>query len=286
MWHSAERFILILWKIIPMFELRKITFVVLLVCSAFISCRKHDVPSNQEKPISLLRRMEWNIGLVAQYAYNPDSTLKEIAFAQGTTPSLHQYKHANGQVTEVHIGHSYYTNKFYYTGDLLTSIVSASIHPTLPDTYKLEYEYDNGKRLSRLLYYDLNEAGQTLLATSTYEYNKEDLPVKITTQAGLARFIHYVDAYSDKHRFNPWIFVAIGLGEYYALYNYPVLRQAQRLPAIIRTTRINPGQPEVLEKTVTNTYFINNLRLDSVKSSVVYDTEPQYNSSFSYKLLY
>ncbi len=269
-----------------MCQLSKITFVVLLFSSACISCRKRDEPSCQAKPISLLQRMEWNIGLIAQYKYNPDSTLKEIAFGQGTTTALHQYTHYNGRVTEVHIGHSYYTNKFYYTGDLLTSVVSASIHPTLPDTYKLEYEYDNRKRLSRLLYYDLNEAGQTLLATSTYEYNAENLPVKITTQAGLARFILYVDAYSDKHRFNPWIFVGIGIGEYYALYNYPVLRYAQRLPATIRTTRINPGQPEVLEKTVTNTYFINNLRLDSVKSSIVYDTEPQYNSSFSYKLVY
>lgn len=286
MWHSAEQFILFLRKIIPMYQLRKITIVVLLVSSAFISCRKNDSPSNEEKPMSLLRKIEWNVGLVSQYEYNSDSTLRQIASLQRTISSLNTYTHTNKRVTEVNTGHSLYTNKFYYTGDLLTSIINASIHPTLPDSYKLEYEYDNKKRLSRLLYYDIHEGGQTLKASSTYLYNAEGLPTKISTQSGAAVINTYVDAYSDQHRFNPWVFMAIGLSENYTLYNYPVLRNAQRLPAIIRTTRINPGQPEVLEKTVTNIYFIHNLRLDSVKSSVVYDTEPQYNSSFSYKLLY
>lgn len=266
-----------------MYDIRKITLVVLLISSAIISCRKNDPPS---KPISLLRRIEWNIGMVSQYEYNVDSTLKQIASSQGTTSAVHQYTYSNKSVAEVHTGHSIYTNRFYYTGDLLTGVVSASIYPTLPDTYRLEYEYDNKGRLYRLAYYDIHEGGQTLKASSTYVYNSEDLPVKITTQSGASRIIHYIDKYSDKHRFNPWVFVAIGLGEYYTLYNYPILRNAKRLPAVIRTTRINSGQPEVLEKTVNNTYFIHNLRLDSVKSSIVYDTEPQYNSSFSYKLIY
>lgn len=269
-----------------MYQLRKITFVVLLGSSALISCRKQDEPSKQEEPAPLLRKIEWNVGLVAQYEYNPDSTLKQIASLQGTISSLNTYTYTNKRLIEVNTGHSLYTNKFHYTGDLLTSIVNASIHPTLPDSYKLEYEYDNRKRLSRLLYYDIHEGGQTLKASSTYTYNTEDLPVKITTQSGAAIINTYVDAYSDKHRFNPWVFVAIGLSENYTLYNFPIMRNAQRLPAVVRTTRINPGQPEVLEKTVTNTYFIQNLRLDSVKSSFVFDKEPQYNSSFSYKLIY
>lgn len=267
-------------------QFRKITLVVLLVSSVFISCRKNEAPSSEEKPLSLLRKIEWDNDITSEYHYNADSTLKEISFYSGSAGGMYSFTYAGKQVVEVYSGESLYTHKYYYTNGLLTTLVNASRHSTIIDSYKLEYEYDQQKRLSRLLYYDIHEAGTTLMATSTYEYNSDNLPSKIITQTGNVKLLTYIDSYSKTLHFNPWVYVSIGLSEQYMLYNYPILRNATKLPRVVRVNRITGSGPELPEKSTVTSYFSTSNRLDSVKVITEFPNFPQYNSSFSYKLFY
>lgn len=258
----------------------------LLFC--FAACRKKadtppPPPSNnpqEDLPHYLLRSIEWDNGMKAQPHYNSDSTVSYTAFSLGSTGGQVMYEWNGKRLEAFYDDRSLYTNRFVYDDKGRLTAINHTRRQGEPNvSYTLEFSYDNNNRLQNLRYYRVNEAGKQLQETNTYQYNAEGYPVTIITQSGGNTLTRRIEAYSDRVRFDYSHFISTSLSEYYSLYNYPLLRQLDRLPAKVTRLLKSGAAAEKVEQVTGITYTITNHRLDKTVTRLTYPDHPNLNQS-------
>lgn len=246
----------------------KHTLTALLLPLAFAACQKEeDKPQPQPATTDfLLKKISYASGVNAFLSYNPDSTLKKTDYTNGTAGGTVYINYANKQVTEMGNEISLYADYYTFENSRVKKVLTKWKAGTSPTSHYLEYAYNNDGTVATLKYFHTNEAGTTLKATSTYQYDAQKLVKQIVTeQAEGARITFKIDAYSDVYGVSPLVFVQPGLNELYTIYNYPVITSMNRLPAKI-TKLIKPAGGTEKEDAI----YIQNYRIDKKKINTLY----------------
>jgi hypothetical protein len=214
----------------------------------------------------------------ASYFYNADSTIKDIVYSNGTTGYTVRFQHDNRRVAYVSVSSSLYEHRYSYENGRISTTVDAQIgQPHLGN--KFVYSYNADGTVSELKYYDMNEAGDELIYSSTYEYNSAGLPSKIVSVNGNNKVIWTIESYSEVCDFNEWSFISMSLDELYEFYNYPVLSKLNKLPKkITQSLQVGSSAPTV-QKIIESEFTILDERLDKIKNSINYPKNPSYNTS-------
>ena len=260
--------------------------IVLIFIFILTGCKKEkDNPPPDNNPPGykyLLKKIEWDNGTTATLSYNNDSTIKHIAYAKQSAADQLYFAWSAKRAISMAYALSLYTNTFNYNNDKLVSVINAYKDLRLPNGYKFEYAYNANGVLSGLKYYNINEAGAKLVTTTTYDYKANgDLQTITTTQVNNVKIIYTIDAWSQECDFNPWIFIAASLSEYYQLYNYPVLSKLKKLPAKLTKTIREPGMPDKIDKITENNYTITNQRIDKAVNTFTYPGHPEFDQTQS-----
>jgi hypothetical protein len=243
-------------------------------------CRKgdhKDPDTNTEK--YRLRAINYiTFNGTANYSYNTDSTLKKIQYSNGTSGYTVAFEYDNRRVTLISVSSSLYEHRYNYDNGRISTTVDTQIgQPHLGN--KFFYSYNADGTVSELRYYDLNEAGEELVYSSTYEYNSERLPSRIISVNGSNKVIWTIESYSKVCDFNEWSFISASLNEMYELYNYPVLSKLNRLPKrVVQSMQQGSAAPTV-QKVIESDFTIIDERLDKIRSSISYPNHPNYNTS-------
>lgn len=257
-----------------------------IVMASFLlqGCRIDDPmepsPGGSNSKAPLLRKLTWSNGMVGLFEYNPDSTIKTLAYSLQTAGDQNQYSWVGGRMVEMASFASIYKNVYYYRADgKLDSIVNKYKQLQQPEGYRLAYEYAGNGRPETLRYYQNTIAGPILKTTTTYEYYENGDLFRATTVSGNSTITHTVESYSAVCHVFPWAYISGSLDEYYTIYNYPVLSRMDKLPAKI-TRRITTGSSQpVVDRIVTNTFEISDRRLNKMKSVSTYPSFPQYDNT-------
>jgi hypothetical protein len=238
-------------------------------------------PSNNPQgdlPPNLLKSIEWDNGLKALPHYNSDSTVSYTMFSLGSTGGQVAYEWNGKRLEAFYDDRSLYTNRFVYDDQGRLTAINNTLRQGEPKiSYTLEYSYDNNNRLQTLRYYRVTEAGKQLQETNTYQYNAAGYPATIITQSGGSTITRRVEAYSDRLRFDYSHYLSASLSEHYSLYNYPLLRHLDRLPAKVIKLLKTGAAAEKVEQVTDITYTITNHRLDKTVTRLSYPEHPNLN---------
>ncbi|RYZ51449.1 MAG: hypothetical protein EOO14_17980 [Chitinophagaceae bacterium] len=232
----------------------------------------------EDLPHYLLRSIEWDNGMKALPHYNSDSTVSYTTFFLGSAGGEVVYEWNGKRLEAVYDSRSLYTNRFVYDDKGRLTAINHTRRQGQPTvSYTLEYSYDNNNRLKTLLYYRVNEAGKQLQETNTYQYNAEGYPETIITLSGGSVITRRIEAYSGRLRFDYSHFISASLSEHYSFYNFPLLRQLDRLPAKVTKLLKTGAAAEKVEQVTETTYTITNHRLDKTVTRLTYPEHPDLN---------
>lgn len=238
-------------------------------------------PSQNRIPSYRLSSVDYNStpGGTGYYHYNGDGTVQQIQYgsSQSATTNV-DYSYNNKAISEIREGHSEYKTLYTYEKGWISIISRTSV--ISHRGYKFVFTYNTNGTVARMKYYNINEAGDVLIYSTTYTYDTNNLPAKITSVANNSTTIIWtVDGYSNECDFNPLTFSNTSLGERYELYNLPVMSQLKRLPSKINKTFLNSSGVATNEQTLEYNYTLTGKRLDKIVTSARYPANPQYNYS-------
>lgn len=255
--------------------------ILFYVLISVTGCDKDDPPGKDHEiivPNYLLKTIEWENGMKAEFSYN-DSLIADINYQFQTTSSITKFLWSGEKMNEMFSEESLYKNTYTYDNNgRLTVITNSSKSGTLSTSYTLEYTYQSNK-LKTLEYFKINEAGKKLEASTAYQYdNSGDLYRAVTSSNGNV-ITNTITHWTPVVSFNPLTYAAVSLDENYTIYNYAVMSQTRRLPAkITRSIKIGATAEEV-EKIEENTYTISDFRIDKVITAIKYPEMPNYNKT-------
>lgn len=239
-------------------------------------------PSSTATKKYFAKTIEWSYGGKGTIHYNADSTIDNIAYEHdGTAGYTVDYTWNAKQLTEMAVSSSLYKNTFAYSNGLMSNMINEYKEIANPVGYKFEFSYDAGKRLTELKYFQVNELGTNLKTTSTYTYSSGgDLQSINTVQANSDFSIIYtIDSWSAECEIHPWLFVSANLGEYYQIYNYPVISSLKKLPGKMTKSIQQLGHAAVVDKITEQSYEISNKRLDKINTTFSYPAHPELNQT-------
>lgn len=243
------------------------TFIILVSPA----CKKEESANLIIDPVyapDLVKTVKWANTGTETYTYNPDSTLKRtIAGSAGATTMTRDFNYSNKRLMQVIKSNLMEENYQYNTQGRVSSIVEKLVGTTYPGT-KLEFDYNTDGTLKTMKYYEFDDLGNNLKSTSTYEYDSQKRPSKITTVSQSnpgTRVVFDLENYSQPFYINPftllepWHLVAAD----FQIYNFALLSSLNRLPTkVIRRVEVNGNVQET--ETETFTYETQNFRLESI----------------------
>ncbi|WP_207534160.1 hypothetical protein [Desertivirga arenae] len=250
------------------------TLFSILTAATFItssSCKKESSPQIITDPIytvDLVKTIRWANSGTETYSYNADSTLKKtIAGSTGATTMTRDFNYTNKKLTQVIKSNLMEENYEYNSHGRISSIVEKLVGTSYPGT-KLEFDYNTDGTLKTMKYYEFDDLRSNLKSTSTYEYDNQKRPYKITTIGQSnpgTKVIFDLENYSGNFYINPfsllepWHLVA----EDYQVYNFALLSSLNRLPGkVTRKIEVNGTVQETESETFT--YEVKNNRLESI----------------------
>lgn len=226
-------------------------------------------PVPGKKVYFLLDKVEYKDSKkTAYFDYNPDSTVKQILHESEISSAEVNYTYTNKKLIRVEVPGSVYVTNFGYTNGVMSHLEGSQ---NAGGGHRLEYDYNTNNSLKTMRHYKINEAGQQLLFTSTYQYSADNLLEKVTTVAAGATLTWTLENYSDSCSIEPNLFITgNGLDEMYAIYNYPMLSNLPKLPGKITLTRKNGNNAPFVEKIYENACTITHKKLEKMKLRVTY----------------
>lgn len=259
------------------------TGILLLGVTLFSACDKND-NKNEDKPDNtpgpLLRSIEWDYGLKGEFNYNSDSTLKNIEYTFENVGGSTIYGWAGKTLTEIYDDRSMYKNVYNYRQDgKLNFIMNTVKTGTSSTAYTLEFAYNSAGKVDSMKYYTINEAGKQLKTSTSYHYHSNGELHEILTDNNNIKILHTIEQYSTPVKFNPYIYISASLDEHYAVYNFPVMKQLEKLPAKLVRKITEPGKPTYTEKIEEVDFMITDFRIDSTVTKLTFPGIPGNNKS-------
>jgi hypothetical protein len=262
----------------------------LSLLTALQSCSKdHDKPIDTNPPSSwgdLLESIEWDNGSKETFAYNADSTLKQIAYSFGNSAHSYEFSWAGKRMVEMHDNISLYKNTYTYNGNKVFQMTNTPKNDPATSSYKMEYTYNAIGKVDKLKYFVINEAGTELRAGTSYQYNAAGDLIKSITSTGNTTITQSIDGYSTEAAFNPWAFIDFTLLENYMIFNYPVLSSMKGYPLKITRTVQTANDPPFVDIITTNTCEISNKRINKLKIEIKDPAMPGYNVTYTGRFIY
>jgi len=237
-------------------------------------------PNPTSSKYELLRKINWSThGAEAKFAYNNDSTLKTIDYNGSGSGYSVLFSHTDRGIHSVDVGSSLYKYDYIYNEKSQISNVRRLDAFSTDYSQDLAFSYRQDGAIAGLRYYQGIGMARKLVYTHTYGYNASGMLAEISVVGNNGtQFLITLNGYSDTFQFDPLWLLGIDLNENYAIYNYPVLKQMNALPAIIKRFRIGNGK-SILEQIITITSTIKNERLEKQHTSIHYPENPALDSS-------
>ncbi len=210
--------------------IRLLKVLILFYAVIFITgCDKDDPPVKDPEiiiPNYLLKTIEWDNGMNAEFSYN-DSLLANINYSFQSTSSITKFLWSGKKMSEMYSEESLYKNTYTYNSDgKLTVITNSSKSGTLSSSYTLEFTYQSN-RLTTLEYFRINEAGKQLQASTSYQYDNSGDLYRSVTSSGGSVITNTINTWTPLVSFNPLNYAAVSLDENYAIYNYAVMSKSK-----------------------------------------------------------
>ncbi|WP_199121010.1 hypothetical protein [Pedobacter sp. ASV28] len=245
-----------------------LTTLVLLSLSA---CKKPtSKPSAAEADIQkpMLKTIYWPLlGVTAVITYNADNTAKNISYTGIRIPSRLEFSYSRFGLSNVELTNSLDGKFLFYdalTGRLTEMTKAIKEGGGYRNYAKATFNNSVSGRLEVLRHYIVNEAGSKLSYTSTYEYNANGLPKKITViDKNNNKRVIVLEEYSDEVLFDPLYFIDFDMGELFHVYNnstLELLSKLHRLPSRLKITEYRGSQVSQ-EKLVETNFTISSKKL-------------------------
>lgn len=221
---------------------------------------------------ALLREIKWiTDNARAELFYNPDSTLKTMTYAGSASSYAVDYSYKQKLVVACAIGNVLKQQEFIY--DINKQLTAIKIRESAggTDHQDLEFTYGTNNQVSTMKHFKTSGSGKVLSSTSTYSYDSNNLLREIiTADANGNKTIIAIQAYSDPFDYDPLCFTGISLGNYFHIYNLPVLSTMKGLPCKYTKTILSTG---LVEERVNADLVISNKKITRQATSVSF---PQY----------
>ncbi|WP_207423333.1 hypothetical protein [Desertivirga brevis] len=237
----------------------------------FSACKKEKSAEIIIDPVylpDLVKTVKWANSGTETYTYNPDGTIKQtIAGSLGEATMTRDFNYTNKRLRQVIKSNLMEENYQYNNQGRVGSIVEKLVGTTYPGT-RLEFDYNSNGTLNTMKYYEFDDLRNNLKSTSTYEYDNQKRPVKITTVSQAnpgTKVIFDLENYSEDFYINPftllepWHLVAAN----FQIYNFALLSSLSKLPTkVTRKVEVNGTVQETESETFT--YGIKDRRLESI----------------------
>lgn len=277
----------------PNFTKNPISHYIIVILLAVSGCKKTDtitdpitipVPTpNANTAKALLREIKWiTDGAMAELVYHPDSTLKTLHYHGTGSAYAVDYSYDQKRVVSSSVGNILHHQEFIYDANKrITTIISRE---TLSGTdhQDLEFTYGANGQVSAMKHYQTGVSGKILASTSTYEYDNNLLSKIVTNQRNGDKTIITIEAHSKAFDYDPLAFVGTSLGNYFQLYNLPVLGTLKGLPSRYTRTTDHKGLPSEL---VNSNFVISNKKIIKQTILTSFANHPQFDyiSEMEYK---
>lgn len=219
-----------------------------------------------EKP--LVKTIYWPLlGVTGIFTRNADSTVKSISYSGVRIPTQLEFSYDRFGLSKAEVSNSLDGKFLLYdalSGELSTMIKAIKTGTGYRNYAKATFDNSVSGRLESLNYYTVNEAGSILSYTSSYAYNTNGLPEKITVidKNNNKRVIAF-EGYSDEVVFEPICFIDFDMGEFFSIYNnstLALLSKLHRFPGRLKITDYRGSQVS-REKLVETDFTISSKKL-------------------------
>jgi hypothetical protein len=257
--------------------------LLLISLTLFYACDKDNDPCNDQPdnvPEYQLKSITWDYGLTGNFVYNSNDNLQQIDYTFQNSTGSTIFDHSGKTLTELYDNRSMYKNVFEYDAEgKLIKMRNIARTGTLPSQYRLEFHYNNAKKLDTLRYIVINEAGIQPKWISGYQYNSTGDLEKVITQYENIVITHTINEYSPPVSFVPCHYIETTLNENYAIYNLGVMMQLQKqhkLPSkVTRVVQIG-SNPSFVDKIEEQLFTVDNYRIDKVNTTITVPRMPGY----------
>lgn len=218
-----------------------------------------NTPTIDFQPVGLpLKSTSWGTTATEYFTYNTDGSLKQaIGGLTGSPGQTRDFTYQNGKLVKI-VKSNIKEDVFSYNSTGKLSRITETLAGGATHGTYLEFDYLANGNLKTMKYYEFDGPVNTPKATSTYEYDAQGLPQKITlTYPGTTQQLVYTFTnYSTEVQFTPWALLSSWelLQPDYCFYNYPMLSRLTKLPGIInRKLMVNNTVQESLDREFTYT---------------------------------
>lgn len=271
----------------------KFFILTVFILLSLSSCKKPsaNIPSapftpeaDIEKPA--LKTIYWPLlGVTGILTRNAEGTVKSISYSGVRNPTQLEFSYDRFGLSKAEVSNSLDGKFLLYdalTRELIAMVKAIKNGTGYRNYAKATFDSSVSGRLESLNYYTVNETGSTLSYTSSYTYNTNGLPEKITViDKNNNKRVITIEGYSDEVVFEPICFIDFDMGEFFPIYNnstLALLSKLHRLPARLKITEYSGSQVNQ-EKLIETNFTISSKRL--VKQIIkITDSEfptPQYS---------